>query len=70
MNNCNHNLIHELSVKLDGVWRYDQYIKDADQNGCADRCCHLFREIKKEDEKHIAMLREEIFNHVKEDKFD
>ena len=25
-----HDLVHELSRRLDGVWRYDQYIANAD----------------------------------------
>lgn len=28
--NHNHDLIHELRIRLDGVWRYDQYIANAE----------------------------------------
>lgn len=28
--NHDHEVIHELSRRLDGVWRYDQYIANAD----------------------------------------
>lgn len=70
MTNCNHNLIHELSVKLDALWRYDQYIQDAKTNGCPDRCCELFQKIKEDVQKHIEMLKEEIARHVKENNFN
>lgn len=68
MSNYNHDLIQLLSVKLDTVARYDLYKKDAEQGGCKG-CAAIFDQMKKDDEKHIKMLREQIEDHVKEGSF-
>jgi hypothetical protein len=58
-----HDLVHELSRRLDSLWRYDQYIANADwRDGLK-----LFWQEMKEQERHDverlkALLREEMQN--------
>ncbi len=33
-----HDMIHDLSKRLDAVWRYDQYIENADKFPDLQRC--------------------------------
>lgn len=66
MHNFNHDLIQALSVKLDSLWRYDEYIKNAE--GC-DHCTNIWKELKEADLKAADKLREEIANHIQEGKF-
>jgi len=59
----NHDLIHELSRRLDCLWRYDQYIANADwRQGLRE-----FWEDMKAQEQHSierlkALLKDEIRN--------
>ncbi len=69
MKNSNHDLVQELSEKLDSVWRYDDYIKNAEADGCS-HCVDIWKQLKEEDEKLVAILRDEIKSHVEENKFD
>lgn len=68
ISNYNHDLIQLLSIKLDSLARYDLYKKDAEEGGCKG-CVTVFDQIKKDEEKHIQMLREQIAEHVKEGSF-
>lgn len=61
MRNHNHDLIHHLSETLDGLWRYDQYIQNA--QGCA-QCIALWNEMKKRDGEIEKILLDEIKNHA------
>lgn len=63
----NHDLVHSLSEKNDAVWRYPEYLKNAE--GCL-HCVNLWKKFMEDDEKHIGMLREEINRHIKENRFD
>jgi hypothetical protein len=57
-----HDLIHELSRRLDGLWRYDQYIANS-----SDRP-HVreFREtVKQQDEDNVARLKDLVAREVK-----
>lgn len=68
LKNHNHDLVHSLSEKLDAVWRYQkEYLKNAE--GCPS-CVNLWKNLMKDDEKHIEMLKEEIGRHIKEGRFD
>lgn len=69
MKNNNHNLLQELSVKLDSVWRYDTYIEDAESEGYPE-CAELFRKLKEEDSRHVEMLRQMIAKLAKEERFE
>lgn len=49
-----HDLVHELSRRLDSVWRYDQYIANAD--GRAD-LQNFWRNVKAQEQENIQQLK-------------
>jgi len=64
--NHDHDLVHALSERLDAVWRYDQYIANADGK---PQLQAFWRELKQQDTENIARLRELVGKEVKEDCF-
>lgn len=64
MSNCCHNILHLLNVKVDSLWRYEQYLKDAKKENHA-RCVQIIQQLMKEDAKDVAMLREELEKKIK-----
>lgn len=66
--NHDHDLIHELSIRLDGVWRYDQYIANAEEEG-SPHVKQLWEDIKAQDVKIVERLKESIREHVRKDCF-
>lgn len=58
MSNYAHDLIQCLSEKLDSVWRYDQYMKDCQDENCK----RVFQQCKENDLKDVQALRNEITN--------
>ena len=56
-----HDLIHELSRRLDSVWRYDQYIANA--KGLHD-LQKFWDDVKAQDQEHIKQLKKLISLHV------
>lgn len=67
MKNHNHDLVHHLSETIDSLWRYGEYIKNA--QGC-EHCTSLWGKLKETDEEVEKMLLEEINRHIKEERFD
>ncbi len=63
----NHDLIHSLSEKNDGVWRYKQYMDTS--KGC-EHCSTIWKQMEMDDNKHIEMLKSEIKRHFDENRFD
>ena len=49
-----HDLIHELSKKLDALWRYDQYIANAE--GCPDIQA-LWHDFKRQGQADVQRLK-------------
>jgi hypothetical protein len=66
--NVNHDLIQVMSEKLDGVWRYDKYIEDAERENCP-HCADLFRRLTTEDQRHGEQIRSESGRHVRQGTF-
>jgi hypothetical protein len=64
--NHDHDLIHELSKRLDGVWRYDQYIANAEK---APNVKAFWTDLKKQEIKNVERLKELIREHVNKDDF-
>jgi hypothetical protein len=58
-----HDLVHELSRRLDSLWRYDQYIANCEWR---DKLREFWSEMKAQEEQNIGrlkeLLREEIQN--------
>jgi len=64
--NHDHDLIHELSRRLDSLWRYDQYIANAQQ----DEQLHAFwEEVKTQEQKNVKQLKQFIVKHVQKNCF-
>lgn len=61
-----HDLVHELGTQLDAVWRYDQYIANADGHTEAQT---FWRERKKEAQTTVNRLRDLIKAEVKNNCF-
>ena len=59
INDCEHNIVHHFARVLDDLWRYDQYVKDA--NKCGHReCAALWKKIADVDAKQAKMLRDSL----------
>ena len=56
-----HDLVHELSKKLDALWRYDQYIANAD--GCPNAQA-LWRDFKKQCQADVQRLKQTIAEEI------
>lgn len=61
-----HDVIHELSRRLDGLWRYDQYIANA--NG-QPKLQDFWRRVKTQERENITQLKSLVAEHVKNDCF-
>jgi len=57
-----HDLVHDLNRRLDALWRYDQYIANADWRTDMRRC---WEELKAQDQQAVARLRALIATEVR-----
>jgi hypothetical protein len=60
--NHDHDVVHELSRRLDSLWRYDQYIANAD--GRADLRA-FWREIKAQEKENVEQLKMLLVEQIK-----
>jgi hypothetical protein len=65
--NYNYDLVQELAQLLKGVWRIDEYLKDA--GGRCDACGSIWNDVRKQNELLIEKIRQEIVNHAKDGRF-
>lgn len=49
-----HDLVHELSRRLDAMWRYDQYVANAEGNS---ELQDFWREVKSQETNNIERLK-------------
>ena len=61
-----HDMIRELNERLSSMWRYDQFIADAEDD---EYLQDLWREIKQQDQDNVVCLKELIASHVKNNCF-
>lgn len=61
-----HDLVHELSRRLDCLWRYDQYIANADWRG---ELRQFWEEMKIQEKHNIERLKELIRDEIRSDCF-
>ena len=61
--NHDHDLVHELSKRIDGVWRYDQCIANADGK---PELQAMWREFKQQDQKNANRLKEMIRHEIEQ----
>lgn len=67
MKNHNHDLVHQLSENADSIWRYDEYIKNAE--GC-EHCLAVWSKLKAMNMEIENALIEEVKRHMDEKRFD
>jgi hypothetical protein len=61
-----HDMIHELSKRLDALWRYDQYIFNAE--GHID-LQNFWRNVKTQEEENVRRLKDMIAEHCRKECF-
>lgn len=57
------DLVHELNKRLDALWRYDQYIANAESK---PEVQDFWRSIKQQDAQNIEHLKRLIANEIKQ----
>lgn len=57
-----HDMIHELSKRLDALWRYDQYIANAEDDSDLQ---NFWRELKRQEKLNVSRLKEMIAEHCR-----
>lgn len=61
-----HDLVHDLSRRLDALWRYDQFIANAEDK---PELQNFWRKVKKQEMGNIAQLKELIKQEIEQDCF-
>ena len=56
-----HDLIHELSERLDSLWRYDQYIANADGHPDLQ---NFWRDIKQQEQGNVNRIKKLIGDEI------
>ena len=64
--NHDHDMIHELSKRLDALWRYDQYIANAKNDS---ELQSFWRELKSQEHENVKRLKEFVAEHIEKDCF-
>ena len=57
-----HDMIHELSRRLDALWRYDQYISNASEYS---QIQDFWKKAKKQEIENINELKSLLSEHIK-----
>ena len=61
-----HDLIHDLSKRLDALWRYDQYVANADGKPMLQ---DMWRDMKRQEMANIDRVKQMIAEEVRQDCF-
>lgn len=61
-----HDMIHELSRRLDSLWRYDQYISNASEYGSIQ---DFWTKLKNQEQQNIDELKSLLSEHIKSECF-
>ena len=61
-----HDLVHELSRRLDCLWRYDQYIANADGQAELQK---FWRGVKAQEQENVEQLKQLLVRHVQSNCF-
>ena len=64
--NHDHDMIHELSKRLDALWRYDQYIANADGD---QKLQEFWEELKEQETENVRRLKEFVAEHIDKECF-
>lgn len=63
-----HDIIHELSRRLDCLWRYDQYIANSESQN-KDELKQFWTDVKAQEESNIDRLKELLRQEIQQDCF-
>jgi hypothetical protein len=55
-----HDMIHELSKRLDAIWRVDQYIANAESD---PKLQDFWRELKEQERQNVGRLKQLVAEH-------
>jgi hypothetical protein len=61
-----HDLVHDLSKRLDALWRYDQYIANADDKPELQK---LWRDLKGQEMANIKRVKKMVSEEVRQNCF-
>jgi hypothetical protein len=61
-----HDLIHDLGRRLDALWRYDQYIANAEGKPELQK---LWRDLKKQESDNIKRLKQIVAAEIRQNCF-
>jgi hypothetical protein len=61
-----HDLIHDLSKRLDALWRYDQYIANAAVRPALQ---NLWRDLKNQEIDNVQRMKQVIIDEVRQNCF-
>ena len=64
--NHDHDMVHELSRRLDALWRYDQYIANAAE---LDDLQAFWEKVKQQETENVEELKSFIGKHIEHDCF-
>jgi hypothetical protein len=61
INDHDHDVIHALSKRLDALWRYDQYIANAEGY---PELQSFWRDLKRQDQDNVNRFKKIVADHV------
>jgi hypothetical protein len=61
-----HDMIHDLSKRLDALWRYDQYIANAGKHPELQR---FWQDMRQQEKKNVERLKGIVRDHCAKDCF-
>jgi len=61
-----HDLIHDLSMRLDALWRYDQYIANAEGTPSLQ---DMWRDLKRQEIDNVECMKQIIIEQVRQNCF-
>lgn len=64
--NHDHDMVHELSKRLDALWRYDQYIANSEGDS---ELRDFWQELKDQEQENVNRLKQFIAKHIENDCF-
>jgi len=66
MENHDHDLVQDLNKRLDALWRYDQYIANADGHPELQK---MWRDFKQQEQENVKRLKQCIAKEVEQECF-
>lgn len=64
--NHDHDMIHELSKRIDAVWKFDQYIANAGED---EELQKLWKDLKSQEQENVRRLKQLVAKHIESDCF-